>query len=247
MSRNQHPTIALNPHPNGLYFASYPTRHIATTLQHIAAIRLLDDLFFLSALSTHTNLILDLHTKAVEIGKWGSTTWPEMRSDEVTIKLFNSDDPRLPFETPEDKLRGYLGTLLHEMIHAFFQLYSCGCSICKREAFERYGRSGHGWHWIDVAISLQWHCESEWVLGLCLDLQIAEGLVMEMREFGKGVEGIPHEEQLRKWEMPREFLERVVLETDNYRGKAPGSIRRGMWRVENDLYKLGGVLFGDLG
>ena len=48
----------------------------------------------------------------------------------------------------------YIGTLLHEMIHAFMVLYGCKQSCCRRQ-FEEAGKSGHGVAWLDAATRIE--------------------------------------------------------------------------------------------
>ncbi len=62
-------------------------------------------------------------------------------------------------ESDEEKFKGYLSTLLHEMIHALINIYVCGCRSCGVRYRSEQGFNGHGtaWqqmaHWIEVFCS----------------------------------------------------------------------------------------------
>ncbi|APA09387.1 hypothetical protein sscle_05g041570 [Sclerotinia sclerotiorum 1980 UF-70] len=55
-------------------------------------------------------------------------------------------------------LKNYLGTLLHEMVHAFFSIYVCKCNaFCRGKALdlEESGVTGHGTPWLRAARSIE--------------------------------------------------------------------------------------------
>lgn len=61
------------------------------------------------------------------------------------------------FADPEDRRREVLGTLLHEMAHGLFMLYSCDSmhSLDDRFRCEFVGRTGHGPTWKSLALLIQ--------------------------------------------------------------------------------------------
>lgn len=70
-------------------------------------------------------------------------------SDRRNNKLFEALDR-------PSQLRGYLGTLLHEMTHAVFQLYCCHtCTSCNKRYKREVGASGHSMQWQKLAISIE--------------------------------------------------------------------------------------------
>lgn len=57
------------------------------------------------------------------------------------IRIYNNPEPSRRLRLPS-----YLGSLLHEMVHVFLELYACDAGSCC-DAVERSGKSGHGWAW----------------------------------------------------------------------------------------------------
>ena len=60
----------------------------------------------------------------------------------------------------------YLGTLVHEMLHAFFEIYTCGCIDCCEGRDDLYG--GHGKLWQAAACAIE-KVDRRQFLGLELD------------------------------------------------------------------------------
>lgn len=56
-----------------------------------------------------------------------------------------------------ERLDQYCGTLLHEMVHAFFRIYSCRCEKCRGilTSHEGIGHKGHGESWLRVTLELE--------------------------------------------------------------------------------------------
>lgn len=71
----------------------------------------------------------------------------------------------------------YLGTLLHEMGHAFLGLWGCDNWDCKT-IVEREGM-GHGWAWQNIAFAVEGACRDVGFLGLRLDLGRVQHLAKE--------------------------------------------------------------------
>ncbi|KAK8128729.1 hypothetical protein PG984_009837 [Apiospora sp. TS-2023a] len=93
----------------------------------------------------------------------GRTTWdnPGQRNIEIHLDT-RQNGPLRPFRIPQcsrlqRRSRG-LGTLCHEMVHAFFMLYGCqspACCMAQGGDFSLLiGGDGHGPAWADVAKSI---------------------------------------------------------------------------------------------
>jgi len=74
------------------------------------------------------------------------------------------------------RLKGYVETLLHEMLHAFFNLFTCLCETCmgmtekeRREKTKTAGASGHGMPWHMVAQRIEEFVKSRLKCELDLD------------------------------------------------------------------------------
>ncbi|KAH6682723.1 hypothetical protein B0J14DRAFT_673131 [Halenospora varia] len=76
------------------------------------------------------------------------------------------------------RLTLYLSTLLHEMIHAFFNTWACQSGKCRARRFEKMGERGHGCLWVDLATSVERSANG--VLGLRLDLGRMGAIVSEV-------------------------------------------------------------------
>lgn len=104
-------------------------------------------------------------------------------------------------------LKNYLGTMLHEMVHAFFSIYVCKCNtVCRRKAleFEESGATGHGIHWQSAARSIERFVR----YGLRLDIRLG-------REEALGLELVTGDKQiwyvdLEKMGMDRDTVDREM-------------------------------------
>jgi hypothetical protein len=144
----------------------YLRDHIEYTDHRVvnAYIALFDEFFFFGTLTSPCTF--PFQHRRVE-GRFGAVR-PENRLG----KYFNVLYDRLPEEnTRYKRLRGYLGTLLHEMIHAFFRLWACDYDECSY-IWDGIGKRGseHGVTWQDVAFALQKAVRDEKLLNLDLKL-----------------------------------------------------------------------------
>lgn len=80
---------------------------------------------------------------------------------------------------PVARLRSYLGSLLHEMIHAAQIVLPCKCASCFDAEFNRDGVTGHGRYWFLIAKKLIRVCESKLELTVTLGEKYAA--VRELR------------------------------------------------------------------
>jgi hypothetical protein len=65
-------------------------------------------------------------------------------------------------------MENYIESLLHEMIHAIIQIYTCSCDDCGSKYESDEGKTGHGRTWQTIAHEVEKFCCNE--LGLDLDL-----------------------------------------------------------------------------
>jgi hypothetical protein len=69
---------------------------------------------------------------------------------EAPIYIMESETPN-----DEERMLGYIGTLLHEMLHSFIQNYACACDICGEEFKSCEGQTGHGCTWQSIAYAVE--------------------------------------------------------------------------------------------
>jgi hypothetical protein len=126
-----------------------------------------DKLFFFGSLQCCTlNLTPEFETLCM------GTCGYDPSSGKVIITLYNFAET-----TFEDRMRRYLSTLLHEMVHAF---------LYKRQYFHHHpnyighGYTGHGMAWQDIAYVVEQAANDPTLLGLQLDLNRATSLAFEM-------------------------------------------------------------------
>lgn len=115
-----------------------------------------DDLFFLGALGRERRCTPDFVEPEEEY--YGTCT--DTRGDPDTTAKNVRADIEITFvphiKCPDKKSSHYLGTLLHEMCHAVFQLYACKSDgPCYDACVENEGCRGHGPAWQDLAAAIQ--------------------------------------------------------------------------------------------
>ena len=78
------------------------------------------------------------------------------------------------------------GTLLHEMCHAFIDLFVCSCRSCSEGARSGGGLSGHGPTWVLAARMIEREADRVFRVAdeVPFDLGIVEGVDLEGREIG---------------------------------------------------------------
>lgn len=76
---------------------------------------------------------------------------------EIDIKITNTQPSgSLQSLNKQSQRRDYLGVLLHEMVHAVFQLYCCRtCTPCEDKHSNEVGASGHSMSWQRLAKSIE--------------------------------------------------------------------------------------------
>jgi hypothetical protein len=98
----------------------------------------------------------------------------------IVLKDYSGDGH---YRNRNSRMEFYLGTLLHEMLHAYFGIYLCQCSTsCRNSAtMTTMGNSGHCTLWLKSAYAIEQATVS--LLGEGLDLGL-EGSVID--EYGNG-------------------------------------------------------------
>ncbi|MCJ1223767.1 hypothetical protein MMC12_000410 [Toensbergia leucococca] len=120
----------------------------------------------------HKEMMMFLYGSADSTGKiLGGVTIP-MRSREGSFARIQINMQR-GFEDQATRFKIILSVLLHEQLHAFIYMLHCPSIRCAREAIgirkgERF--PGHGWLWSTLAQQLQYICEAELDIFLCLHL-----------------------------------------------------------------------------
>jgi hypothetical protein len=107
------------------------------------------------------------------------------------------------------RLLKYLGTLLHEMIHVFFDLWACNHISCHPK-LERRGATGHGWAWQDTTFALEKACRDKTFLGLDLSTGRAESLAHEVNTAGLNIP--PSGELRERWGIESEKVRLIIKE-----------------------------------
>ena len=157
------------------------------------------DLLFLNTYFAFFNSVffMDLLTKelcsAVQITTTSSTSststlmfQPNLKDDSIyfcpTASYSIIYVPLQPqSKTRADRQLAYLGSLLHEMIHAFQEIYtqtpSCGCKTCPE-----FGEEGHSLQWAILAHKFEIFASS--MLDMSLDLGRGKAMAHELRGLG---------------------------------------------------------------
>jgi hypothetical protein len=89
------------------------------------------------------------------------------------ISIYESSE-----KDPKERLRLYIQTMLHEMIHVFIYNYACFCSRCKTKYEDDEGKTGHGKAWQSIAYEIEIFVRNELDVDLNLNrvVSIAEEL-----------------------------------------------------------------------
>lgn len=137
-------------------------RHLSTEEQLHQYSECLDDLFFGGLLKGFYKIRFLDDAKLLKV-KYGScsahmySSFPYGHGYELHIDILNRTHSH-SFQRLDrpSQLKSYLGTLVHEMVHAVFALYSCyDCSPCVTRFTDEVGTSGHGMLWQKLAMSIE--------------------------------------------------------------------------------------------
>jgi hypothetical protein len=87
---------------------------------------------------------------------------------------------RVESEPHAQRMKKYVESLLHEMVHALIDIYTCSCADCGNNYKSDEGETGHGRTWQAIAHAVEKFCFNE--LSLELDLGRARGLANEIND-----------------------------------------------------------------
>ncbi|CAG8955710.1 hypothetical protein HYFRA_00010976 [Hymenoscyphus fraxineus] len=119
--------------------------------------RVFDSLFFNGTLKNLCSIFLIRNQNFVPLGQ----TRPPTTTSHVAMKIEIRDLFTFPGRCEvlplRERLASYIETLLHEMLHAFFMIYSCPCISCNviNESAQGLGLLGHGESWLRAALQLE--------------------------------------------------------------------------------------------
>lgn len=119
---------------------------------------------------------------------------------EAEITLFKSNEKSRPA-----RLKDYLETLLHELIHAFFNVWGCRADGCSNE-WEVLGVRGHGYALQDTALALETAMVDKDLMALEFDLGRLHSLAVDIASDEKPILA---QEQLQRWEMKQGDVNRI--------------------------------------
>jgi hypothetical protein len=159
----------------------FPTRHALDSWNVQKYFELFNKIFFFGALTEDFCELKFVEEVGVSREEWhrnsthddaeGYTTDPRRRlryRGRTKISIFEQKDD----VSKATLLRRYLGTLLHEMIHAFIHIYICLSPSCEAQTAQLEGSGGHGITWHRLALAFE-EFAGNW-LGLELDLGRAD-------------------------------------------------------------------------
>jgi hypothetical protein len=145
-----------------------------------------DELFYCGSLKKYCKVKLSsLSIKKLADLKWRAFFWgspPKAHLVRVVIRIFRRD------VITDNMTRRifYLGSLLHEMTHAFLELYSCWHSSC-RLCLQHLGPTGHGFAWQDIAYAVEKAANDPKFLNLPVELGRYDSLHLELDEIKEHV------------------------------------------------------------
>jgi hypothetical protein len=157
------------PHHEKVKDASETDIFIKSHLIHLKALMfnyflVFDQLFFFGSLLGHCELVLSPDFRNWTLGE----CCPDLFSGKAIITIYNIRET-----TFEDRVQSYLCTLLHEMIHAYIQVYVQIDHISHSRGLVSHlgvGYTQHGVAWHNIAHALEQAVNDPKLLGLQLDL-----------------------------------------------------------------------------
>ncbi|TAQ89171.1 hypothetical protein B7494_g2560 [Chlorociboria aeruginascens] len=180
-----------------------------------AYFRLFDILFFFGRLKGLCEIVFD-PTPADRTGYTSRNIRNKSLLTQITGKkrynvsiIIYSREKAIPNRT--NRLRQYIGTLLYEICHAFFQICACDMDFCKEPLQER-GITGHGFTWQDVAYAVEKTVNDKDFLNLGLNLRRGPSFGKELA----AIEGQIPKGDLPKWELCVEDVDQWI---EHYQAK----------------------------
>lgn len=152
-----------------------PTQDILEKYFHI-----FDNLFFGGTLEKNVTIVAS-EVSNMEAGNRGiACQHYDMTHNcyipQSTITIYDHQDPNL-----RDRIEVIMSTLIHEMCHAFFQVYGCVSNCCDNGSLE-LGPRGHGIMFQEMAYDIERMAASKRVLGFDLDLGRYISLLTEISD-----------------------------------------------------------------
>ncbi|PMD13804.1 hypothetical protein NA56DRAFT_736828 [Hyaloscypha hepaticicola] len=140
-----------------------------------------DELFNCSSLKKYCKVKLSSPSTENEAEmKCRALIWswpPKVQLVSIVIRIFKRDDI-----TDNMTRRIFcLGRLLHEMTHAFLELYSCWYTLC-REFLQHLGPAGHGFAWQDIAHTVEKAADNPNSLNIPVQLGRYDSLLVDLDE-----------------------------------------------------------------
>ncbi|KAJ8065383.1 hypothetical protein OCU04_006072 [Sclerotinia nivalis] len=127
-------------------------------------------------------IYLDINDDTVNHDEMSKVDMPTLACMRGEIKAIIEIWRRPDIANRQERLRSYLETLLHEMIHAFLNIYTCLCSKCSHDIPRTIGHTGHGLPWHKIADNIERFVKSK--LDLELDLERRACLAIEIQASG---------------------------------------------------------------
>jgi hypothetical protein len=107
------------------------------------------------------------------------------------------------------RLHSYIEILLHEMLHAYFQIYVCRCLSCEKRNDIFLGLTGHGYAWQLAAIQLEDVCSQR--LGYTVNLGQAISFARELEERARVKGHVIYSYEISQWTEKVEFLVNLMV------------------------------------
>ncbi|CAG8980840.1 hypothetical protein HYALB_00003769 [Hymenoscyphus albidus] len=119
--------------------------------------RIFDNLFFNGTLENLCSVSLTRNQHFVPLGQIGPPKTTSQFAMGIEIRDLLAFPRRWEVFPLREWLASYIETLLHEMLHAFFMIYSCPCTSCNvtNKSAQGLGLAGHGESWLRAALQLE--------------------------------------------------------------------------------------------
>ncbi|KAF4634830.1 hypothetical protein G7Y89_g3279 [Cudoniella acicularis] len=172
------------------YFRRNPVFNLLNDIEDVLDVKVVEryfeifsDLFFFSSLKEHCEVNMS-ERQAVDVGHPGHCSPVRIERPRVSLQLAgmalqgheHQEGVRITLyrrdmdsRSRQERLTMYLGTMLHEMVHAFLNLWACHSRKCRARSFEKIGEFDHGVAWQEIAHAVETAANSaELNLGLSL-------------------------------------------------------------------------------
>ncbi|KAH7319212.1 hypothetical protein BKA65DRAFT_599313 [Rhexocercosporidium sp. MPI-PUGE-AT-0058] len=156
------------------YLHSKPLKALENEKMFRGFYRAFDDIFFFNSLLGLCEIAVcppgSMGAKLGATHRVGCTVIPD---GYVNLIAIQDTTERYTEASRAFRLNDYLETLLHEMLHAYFRVYTCGCSAsCVGRQEQMIGSTGHGMAWMWTALRIEEVTEP--LLGVRLDMALGD-------------------------------------------------------------------------